>query len=643
MTSYTLLDLALRITAVVLIAGLVSTGLQRWLSASERHFLWMLGLGTALLMPMATRTMPEWGVLPARQHSIAIAPQDMVAPPLRRAPSRDAALSGGAAPVAWSPARRIPGLDLDLTLAGIWMLGSLVQLVRLLRGHQLARAVLRGARPAMRSAQAGVLQVWVSDAVRSPFSYGVQRPVVVIPAAAEGWPRQHLEAALLHETAHLARKDGIALLLAQLAIVLYWWHPAVHLAARQAAAERERACDDAVLRTGVKPSEYGALLLAHAILPGSQPVSQLAVSSFCHSGEVAKRIASLLDASVSRREMGIHHIAAASVLGIAGTALLASVSMASAPAPNPGAGKPELGASAMTHAIAPGELDQDTTIAPGRSPVPVLARSVCEQADPRVARTATFDSGVRITGTGSISSPALGQQLVWTGTDCIAWITVHGTVQPTTDGRSVMVGETGSFAAFEERAGATREYRVTPGSVPKFLRNGEEGTATEADLAWIAGMVREFGWRTGFDAERRATIIGERGGTAALLAEAQRVGTADGRLPYLLKGFDQRLDVAALAGYIREASALLDRTDLKVEFLLGVPAETRSDPRILAEVYAAASSTHDDAGIERILAGFPPQRPVSGTVWAQLELLIGKLTTRDRQMQLVADYRSQTP
>ena len=46
-----------------------------------------------------------------------------------------------------------------------------------------------------------------------------------------------------------------------LVCALYWFNPLVWLAARRMVAERERACDDIVLRHGAKPADYAEQVL----------------------------------------------------------------------------------------------------------------------------------------------------------------------------------------------------------------------------------------------------------------------------------------------------------------------------------------------------------------------------------------------
>ena len=103
--------------------------------------------------------------------------------------------------------------------------------------------------------------VLVSEEVSLPFSLGAWHPAVVFPAAARTWPRERKRTVLLHELAHIARGDYVILLLVEIVRAFYWPNPLVWIAARRVALERERACDDAVIRGGTRPDAYASDLL----------------------------------------------------------------------------------------------------------------------------------------------------------------------------------------------------------------------------------------------------------------------------------------------------------------------------------------------------------------------------------------------
>ena len=97
--------------------------------------------------------------------------------------------------------------------------------------------------------------------VRKPQVAGFLRPVILLPTSADEWSPTDREAALVHELSHIKRADRRTQALAQLVCSLYWFNPLSWIAARALARERERACDDEVLKAGVRPSAYASLLL----------------------------------------------------------------------------------------------------------------------------------------------------------------------------------------------------------------------------------------------------------------------------------------------------------------------------------------------------------------------------------------------
>src|SRR5205807_2129279 len=95
-----------------------------------------------------------------------------------------------------------------------------------------------------------------SSAVPVPATWGVRRPVIALPAAAATWTPERLRLVLVHELVHVRRQDVLVEALLWLAGALYWFHPAVWLAAARVRLERERACDAAVIATGARASDY---------------------------------------------------------------------------------------------------------------------------------------------------------------------------------------------------------------------------------------------------------------------------------------------------------------------------------------------------------------------------------------------------
>lgn len=98
----------------------------------------------------------------------------------------------------------------------------------------------------------------------SPHVAGLFTSIVMLPPSAGAWSTESRQAALVHELMHIRRGDRRTQAMAQLACAIYWFNPLVWYAAAALARERERACDDEVLRLGARPSAYASLLIALA-------------------------------------------------------------------------------------------------------------------------------------------------------------------------------------------------------------------------------------------------------------------------------------------------------------------------------------------------------------------------------------------
>ena len=94
-----------------------------------------------------------------------------------------------------------------------------------------------------------------------PFACGVLNPTVVLPIECNDWSAERRTAVLLHELAHVRRRDLLGHTLGRVACAVYWFHPLVWTAARRLRSESERACDDLALTCGTGAADYAEHLL----------------------------------------------------------------------------------------------------------------------------------------------------------------------------------------------------------------------------------------------------------------------------------------------------------------------------------------------------------------------------------------------
>jgi beta-lactamase regulating signal transducer with metallopeptidase domain len=185
-----------------------------------------------------------------------------------------------------------PGFSWTHALAALWLAGVLLLTLRTALAFRASRRLLRETRPcpdarldrALRlAAEAHGLSrapaLRVSDAIDSPQLIGPWHPVLLLPARRLATMNDDdLDMALTHELVHLCRRDLWLGLVPALAQHLFFFHPAVHLAAREYAIAREAACDAAVVAGNRRCAhDYGRLLVQLGV--AARPRAGLASAS----------------------------------------------------------------------------------------------------------------------------------------------------------------------------------------------------------------------------------------------------------------------------------------------------------------------------------------------------------------------------
>ncbi|MEI8380243.1 MAG: M56 family metallopeptidase [Planctomycetota bacterium] len=104
-------------------------------------------------------------------------------------------------------------------------------------------------------------KIVVSDVVPMPLVLGMWRPIIVIPhELLQPEMATRLREILIHECAHVARRDTWVNMAQRLAAVLWWWHPGVLWVNRLISRAREEVCDNFVLQRSDAPSYAQSLL-----------------------------------------------------------------------------------------------------------------------------------------------------------------------------------------------------------------------------------------------------------------------------------------------------------------------------------------------------------------------------------------------
>ena len=101
-----------------------------------------------------------------------------------------------------------------------------------------------------------------SNQAIEPGVFGIFRPVLLWPAGIEDrLSDEQIEAILAHEVAHVRRRDNLAALIHMVVEAVFWFHPLVWWIGARLVDERERACDEDVVRLGTDPDVYAESIL----------------------------------------------------------------------------------------------------------------------------------------------------------------------------------------------------------------------------------------------------------------------------------------------------------------------------------------------------------------------------------------------
>lgn len=299
--------------------ALATLAMIAWRSAPGAHraLLWRSAILT-LLFVYVGRALPT--------HWLAVSIPGVLAAPLVALGRLQLSMSGtGSHGASWT--WPVPLYIVQALLVAYWV-GVAVALLRVARDVVVRQRRARRAtdltspewrallRRTMRSAGVqGALRLKVSDAPIVPQTFGWWRPTILLPAEARRWTRARRRTVLLHELAHVRRRDSATFVVSSIACALYWFHPAVWYAARRFRDASERACDDRVLASGIRASDYATVLLDAA----SRRREPTRAPAFGRATGLRGRLAAIVGPACDRRDVSRRVATAA----IAGTLLVA--------------------------------------------------------------------------------------------------------------------------------------------------------------------------------------------------------------------------------------------------------------------------------------------------------------------------------
>jgi uncharacterized protein (TIGR03435 family) len=186
---------------------------------------------------------------------------------------------------------------LRVVAPAVWAFGSLAIVLVRVRVWRRIRAAVRASTPFELSEveiPSGV-QVRISPGLLEPGVVGWWRPTLLLPADLERHlTKAQLKAVVAHEVTHIRRRDNVTAAVHMFAEALFWFHPVVWWIGARLVDERERACDEEVLRLFGEPETYAEGILAVCKRYVEAPLA-------CVSGVSGSNIKKRIEAIMSNR------------------------------------------------------------------------------------------------------------------------------------------------------------------------------------------------------------------------------------------------------------------------------------------------------------------------------------------------------
>lgn len=281
-----------------------------WKNPAALHLLWLAVLLKLFTPPVATVAIPAWidhpaasGVLrePTTREVAAVHPR----PETPGVDSRSQVRHGQSRPGRPHPLPAVGGVSIANFVIMSWLIGSMGLALgyairigrfrRAMRSFEVATEDIRllvadvSARVGLRR----VPEVLTTDLTVPPLVWSLGGPpCLVVPRPL--FSRLGLEgrsAILLHELAHIQRRDHLVRRLEVASKVAFWWHPAVWWAGRRLRELEEECCDGRVVESAPRQARAYALALLETFdfLSGSSPFA-VPLPTAIRSSQISRRI-----------------------------------------------------------------------------------------------------------------------------------------------------------------------------------------------------------------------------------------------------------------------------------------------------------------------------------------------------------------
>jgi beta-lactamase regulating signal transducer with metallopeptidase domain len=289
-------------SALVLVAALVFNLFLRRYTANLRHLVWTCAFAVCLFLSLFRLLAPPHIVRvsePVDDQFIStpgIAAGSVSSNVPRNVPVRP--------PTPGVEARTAQRPNFLPELAEVWTTGTCLVLLVWVLGRFRALEILSNARDGTdlvcRPPSSGLgirsvrIRISTGPAPYSAVTWGVIRPVILLPRSCSDWSERQLRSAIDHELAHIRRLDDLSQTLAWMVAAMNWFNPVVWIAVLAHRLQAELAADEIVAANRTHPADYADDLLGIASMTNMKKWPAAAGVGMLESRNLERRIKAIV-------------------------------------------------------------------------------------------------------------------------------------------------------------------------------------------------------------------------------------------------------------------------------------------------------------------------------------------------------------
>jgi len=300
-------------SALLVLAASIAGVLARNRSAATRNLIWRGALAAILLAPILMVFAPRVNFPASKSTAINLeralsAPSEPVLHSTLDKPADGPTLAS-------IPDAPSSNLAFGAIVSAAYIVGCGFFVLRWLWGWSRILRIVNLS-PQLENEGTSRTRVRVTDnpVLTAPLTFGTINPVILLPRNTGEWPEERLIAVMLHEKAHIQRRDWMLQFVADLLCVLQWFNPAIWALSSRLRGTAEESADDMTLQEGIVPSSYARELLSFVQIKGLQGVGMARRSNL--DIRLRRVLAISVDRTTPNQKVARSLFATACVLGL---------------------------------------------------------------------------------------------------------------------------------------------------------------------------------------------------------------------------------------------------------------------------------------------------------------------------------------